>query len=124
MTTNRKTVPAQKVVAVWSPFEYTAPVGCFRLAGGKIRLEAAVAADMSDPKAMIRNAEFIEEARQMLASSGILHSYSVTAGRAPADLAIDVATGLTVASTTDLAKGDEDEDPAGDDEAEAVEAAE
>lgn len=103
-----KTVQAQKISAMWTPHKFSPAAGFFRVAGGKLKLEAAFAADMANPSAMIRNAEAIEETKEMLAGCGVLHSFTVSAGRVDARFAIDAQTGLPVA-------GDEPGDDAGDD---------
>lgn len=89
----RKTEQAIKISASWTPTGETAAKMAAQVfgdktplafIGGRLSVNAHIAADMADPASMVRVSERVAELKQELASTGILHSFITQAGAVPA----------------------------------------
>lgn len=89
----RKTEQAIKISASWTPIgEVAAKMAAqvfgdktpLAFIGGRLSVNAHIAADMADPASMVRVSERVAELKQELAGTGILHSFITQAGAVPA----------------------------------------
>lgn len=98
--TDKKTVQATKVSASWTPLPPASeamvevlrlPVGT-SIAGGRIRITMALAADHSSTERVMENARYLEVLKTDLEARGTIHSWTVSAGAVPKDEVYDLMT--------------------------------